>query len=648
MKRKKKNFLLLWRNGNVKTKRILVGLYHILRKNWITKRYISDIRHIFEILKPSNEIEIISQTMKLFLKGLFISIIILFFSLSFKGTTIYNYIIIFSVIFLLNSQVIQINLEKEERKLLKQFEKYLGDVRHFFHKTGMVEEAIFDSLEEAEYEIHLHMGKIHELLVDNNVEDFQQYKEIAPNKFFVTFLALCQITIQYGDTIKNQESLFLSNLNHLKNEVNVELLKRERISYVFSGLLFTTILPVFFLKVIETWSISNLPELERYYYGTYGIIVSIIIFLATLISYQLISRLKGMSHIYEKNHVILEKLSQVPLIKEKIQIWIYKHAKKAYQWNQLIRKSGEKIKLSELLIKRVLIFSFVICSGIVILIQLNYISKYNSLNYTKDFQGTSFLAGNTLEDARDSIQILANAVRKEKKEEERRKQVEEGLDILTKGKTGFQGEHKTILIEEILKRVEQYQNSKLHWYYFLAIILIGFISSWIPIFILECKRYFIRMSMEDEVLQFHSIIIMLMSIGRMNAYIILEWMENFGEIFKDSLMECVDLFSYDEEAALESLKEKEPFLPFVRIIENIQACDSVGVEAAFDEIIGQRNYYMEKRKQENEIIITNKGVIGKVIAYIPLVLTLGLYLIIPFVLESITQLMGYVDQLSIS
>ena len=154
------------------------------------------------------------------------------------------------------------------------------------------------------------------------------------------------------------------------------------------------------------------------------------------------------------------------------------------------------------------------------------------------------------------------------------------------------------------------------------------------------------MDMENEVIQFHSIILMLMYLPGMNVSVILEWLENFSEIFRGSIMECVDNFSYDEESAFYRLKEAEPFLPFTRIVQNLEACDKVGVEKAFDELAGQREYYIEKRKQDNEIQLTNKGVIGKVLAYIPLTLTIGLYLIVPFVLESIRMFLSYVTQIN--
>lgn len=621
--------------------------YKILSNNLFTRRYIQDIRHIYEIIKPTTEPEIIRSTIHLFLKNLLVSIIILSFSLSFREITLYYYIIIFSVVFLLNSQMIQSNLEKEERKILKQFEKYLGDVRHFYHKNNMVEEAIFDSLESADYEISLHMGKIYDILEQDKVGEFETYREISPNKYFTTFLALCQITIQYGDTIQDQESLFLSNLNHLKNEVNIELLKREKLNYVFSGLLFLTILPVFFLKIIENWCLSNLPELEKYFMGSYGIIVSIVIFFSTILSYSIISRLKGHSHIYSRQHIYLEKISSFPLIKEKIQNWIFKNAKKAHKWNHLIRKSCERITLAQLLVQQYVLFFFSFLLLFTLTIQIIVVSKDLTLNYTKDFNGTAFMAKQTmLQEARDLIQKMTNTFYKEKNKvllkDKLIYEMKQHTNSLMK-----QGNNLEILSEEIIKRIQSYQTYRFYWYYPILLFFISYMISKIPLFILECRCYFMKMSMEDEVLQFHSIIIMLMPIGKMNVYIILDWLENFSELFKTSLMECVDQFSFNEELALEELKEKEPFLPFVRIIENLEACDSVGVRKAFDEILGQRNYYIDKRKQDNEIMISNKGVIGKAIAYIPLTLTLGLYLIIPFVLESLTQLMKYVQEFNI-
>ena len=56
---------------------------------------------------------------------------------------------------------------------------------------------------------------------------------------------------------------------------------------------------------------------------------------------------------------------------------------------------------------------------------------------------------------------------------------------------------------------------------------------------------------------------------------------------------------------------------------------------------------MEKRKQDNEINIANSGAIARFVSFIPMVVTIGLYLIVPFVIQSLWELMGYAGQISI-
>ncbi len=130
-------------------------------------------------------------------------------------------------------------------------------------------------------------------------------------------------------------------------------------------------------------------------------------------------------------------------------------------------------------------------------------------------------------------------------------------------------------------------------------------------------------------IQFHSIILMLMHFDRMTIETILVWLENFADIFKKSIRECMnDLQSGDLEV-LEELKRKEPYEPFVKLIENLQISDKIGISKAFDEIAVERFHYQEKRKLENEIYINDRSLLGKVIAFIPFFITIGLYLIIP-------------------
>lgn len=633
--------------------------YLLFHKCFFTKRYVDKLHHLYALVKPTDEYTIEINTMKLLLKSFIISSLLLCYSLSLNNLSIYNYGMILTLSYFLGNQIVMNGIEKEEFKLLKQLEKYLGEVRHYFHANGTVEEAIYDSLEEAEYEISLHINLIYEILIEGDDSVISNYGEIAPNKFLVTFMALCQTTIVYGDTIKSGKSLFLANLNHLKNEINTEILKREKIKHIFSGLIFISVLPIFFLKSIEKWGISNLPRLEEYYNGAYGIIVAILIFIATIISYRIIFYLKTNIELRQRSYPYLERLSRLKTINQYIVSWCNNHPLKAKKLNELVRKVGDGMTLRQYLTQKVFIAigSFVLLN--IIIVNIIVVSRWNTVHYVGNYNGISFtdekkeiqLYQKIIEDNTQEFKDYKGITKKveffnNKLAEEYIKLSNLIKDSIAKNNQDIHSYTIDILVEEIIGRIKEYQTYGYKWYFVPISYCLSVFMSCIPYLLLQCKKIFQNMNMENEVIQFHSIIIMLMYLPRMNVSIILEWLENFSEIFRTSITECVDNFTYDEEMAFRKLKEAEPFLPLIRIVQNLEACDKVGVEKAFDELAGQREYYIEKRKQDNEIQLSNKGVIGKVLAYIPLFLTIGLYLIIPFVLESIRMFLSYITQIN--
>lgn len=624
-------------------------IFLFLRKNRISKRYIERLYHRFVILKTEDEYNIGIYVMKLFLVIAIVWGLLLGFLIGVKGIKIENFIMVLSFLFIISNHIIVTGIEEEEKKLLRQFEKYIGGLRHSFHEFGVVEEAISDSLENINHEIYLHIEKIYQILLEDDPYEVCKYKEIAPNQFFLTFLALCQITISYGDTIYLKQSLFLSNLNHLKNEINMELLKRDKIKHVFSGLIFITLMPVFFLNVIKDWSISNLPELSTYYHGGFGIVISILIYLFTLMSYYLICSLKENHQFQRREHPILESISQWKGIKNYIISWCRIHIKKAKQMDQLLKAVGNGLELHHYVIQKKILFWSILIAMQCIICSILSISKWNIIYDTGSFTGITF-SDKEKEVGEYKTVITKFTEKYEKIQWEPQKKGQERQQIL---KEEIRQEYEKFndaaivkLAEEIDNRVKDCEKYFYRGHFILISILVAVLASYVPELVLRMKKAFQRMSMEDEVMQFQTVIIMLMHLPRTDVITILEWLENISRIFKNSIIECIDYYFYDEEESLEILKEKEPFLPLVRIIENLEICDKVGVQRAFAEMEGERTYYLEKRKQDNEIMISNKGVMGKAAAYIPLITTLGLYLIVPFVLESIARLMTYIAELN--
>ncbi len=628
-------------NINKKPEKDILSIWYDFFSQWkLTKRYIKKITRQFEIHMPGDHIQIAHGTMKMILKTWGLDLLVILLLLA-RSPTLYSTTLTIAFLFIINNQIVYTAVENNEIILLKQFDKLLGDVRHNYQSHGMVTEAVYDSIEAAPYPVKLHAARIHAILDSEEVEEeVSKYNENIPDRFLKIFLSLCVMMITFGDKKVDNQSLFLTNIKYLKQEINTEILKREKIKHLFSGLIFVCVTPVLFLKTIENWAVLSLPEMKSYYSGAFGILTMVLIFITTLTSYNLINRMKENRPAELNNYILIDFLSKIPVINRILNNIISKNYGKTLKIQDLIRKTGENITPKQFVLKRTIysVAAFLGCILISITIHHNnkiqLLTNFNNINYL-----SSSIPEQQIEKIKEAVRNYVNEFKERKvsKKEVEDKLIQEGV-IKSK-------QLMTMTAEEIVTRINDYHSEYYRWYELLITFLAAAAANYIPCLQLLFIKKLRQLNMEDEVVQFHSIILMLMHVDRMTIETILVWMENFAVIFKKSIQECInDLQSGDLEV-LEELKLKEPYEPFVKLVENLQISDRIGISKAFDEIAVERNHYQEKRKLENEININDKSTLGKVIAFTPFFLTIGLYLIIPFIVEGLTQYAGYMEQM---
>ena len=177
------------------------------------------------------------------------------------------------------------------------------------------------------------------------------------------------------------------------------------------------------------------------------------------------------------------------------------------------------------------------------------------------------------------------------------------------------------------------------WFEILLALVFALIAYMAPIWILRFQLKMRQMEMENEVMQFQTIILMLMRIERVNVEIILEWLERYSNIFKEPISKCVNNYEAGAWEALEELKNDVSYPQLIRIIESLQAAvEKIPIKDAFDELDSERDYYQEKRKESNERLIKRKGMIGKFIGFAPMVCLFVGYLIVPLVFIGLTSM----------
>ena len=174
-------------------------------------------------------------------------------------------------------------------------------------------------------------------------------------------------------------------------------------------------------------------------------------------------------------------------------------------------------------------------------------------------------------------------------------------------------------VKNIIEKTKVIISESFSWFELVIALGIGFIAFYGPEMLLKFQFKMRELEMENEVMQFHTLILMLMKIERINVEMMLEWIERYSNISG----------GYE---ALEQLKQDVTFPKFVRIVESLQAAvDQIPIKNAFEELETERSYYQEKRKESNERLIAKKARIGKAIGFAPMVLLFVGYLIIPMV-----------------
>ena len=167
------------------------------------------INKIYLILMPREEYYSLISAVKLFIALALGWIFVLVFQHNVGANSIYNVAITVCMLWFISFGVINRVFCNKQGRLLEMFDEYLADVRHCYHVNGSIEDAIYESLENSGSFLKLHIAQIYDLLVAKSGDIVEKYKDIAPNKYFLTFMGLCNTVAIYGDVQRENKSVFL-------------------------------------------------------------------------------------------------------------------------------------------------------------------------------------------------------------------------------------------------------------------------------------------------------------------------------------------------------------------------------------------------------------------------------------------------------
>ncbi len=621
-------------------------LYLIYIKIPFLKRYLVKVRRRLEIVNIDDEYNTRKGTAKVLTKALVILIPLFLGTISMSSS---NYLLMFILIIFevfMIDVLIDGSVDKMDDKILKEQIDFFSEIRHAYHEYNMVEEAIYQVSQDDEMSVSRQGEKIYEILISEDPEtELEKYYDIAPNSFLKEFAGVSYLTKEFGDRKINGGSLYLKNVNNITQEMQLEILKRDKLNYVFQSLSVISVVPVLLLEPLKNWAISNFAFTASWYQGKSGMIVQILIMILTFASYILVRKLKdnGSTGINTKNteNPWQAKLYKKPIVKKVVDLFLPKVGSKEYRKVQkYLKDSASSLKMEWLYINRITMAIVTCIASIFIFSQLHRIAV--NYIYTEPTNDYNLMGGLSDKDEKKAMEVTQedNKILNQFKGKPKTKKTEIERAVR---KLKYYEEADDAKIKKAVERIE----GKLHiinteylqWFEILLAFVFAVIAYMSPIWLLLFQVKMRQLEMEDEVMQFQTIILMLMRIERVNVEIILEWLERYSNIFKAPITKCVNNYEAGAWEALEAMKEEVSYMPFVRIIESMQAAvEKIPITDAFDELDSERDYYQEKRKESNERLIKRKGMIGKVIGFAPMVCMFVGYLIVPLVFIGLTSM----------
>lgn len=628
--------------------RLYQMVYMTFVKMPVIKYYTKKTRLKLEMTNDYTEYEIRKRTGKYMLIAVIFIFVSLFVLLNLVNDLYMSLIVIVGVL-IIAEKMIDLGITSVSNKILRQMPDTFTAIRHAFHEHGMIDEAFNTAIDEmGDKEIGPQLKKIKEAIISDNPEvELEKYYDTAPNRFLKLFAGISYLTYDLGDRKVDGTSVYLKNLNNILQDIYLEILKQDKINYMFRSLNIIAVVPLICIKPLQAWAESNFPALSNFYNSSFGFIMQSLIIISIFVSYLMLRIVKEDSEQIKFDRVASvkwqDKLYKITIVKLVVDAFKSRpHTKKNRKETMLIKNTNSYLTIEWLYVNKITAAVVTFILALILMFNITRIDVKATYNKISD----EFLSfGQLTEQQEQAAQAINDRdktyIDKYKNKNVTKEQLEmEFADPVT-------GKADADEVTRVYDKIQSVKNSYIKFWQVLTSFVLAFIAYYVPSIILFIRNKIREMEKENEIMQFQSIILMLMYIDRIDVQTILEWLCRFSYAFKEPIATCLNNYESGAYEALEDLKEDVPYKDFQRIIEQLQsAVERIPIRDAFDELETERAFFHERRKEGNERLIKKKTAIGKVLGFTPMVLLIGGYLVAPLMIVSIMQMMSYFTKMS--
>lgn len=707
----------------------LFKLYKVTSEFFLTKRFVERLVAQYELRMPSNYKGARESAMKTAIALWCVSVAAVIVAIL-AGVSVYTLSCVVLFVTFASGDYVAGRLEAWDLELISELDLFVDETRHYFFETKDVAESLKKASDESKLKLmKLHANKLLGVVTSDDIlEAAKKYNQTTQDIYLKRFLASCATVAQYGDKTVNDESLFLSSIRDLKNDILIEKIRRRDVSSKFAGTVIPSYIPYFALGGTAVWLQNTFESVADVIGGTYGAVAAALILFWAVVAHTFVNVLRNAPQINTDTPVVLQRIYRWKPMRTAVDHVLSRNWGKTLRKQTTLRKTGSNLTVQLHETKKIILFLVAIMAAVIAMIGLRahnkqmYINNLTGIcNITSGASDEVYLqmywwtlaavAEHNSYDPRvaynresgapavmdydaDVEEYLKQRVAADLEtksmplgEEEAYEAMQVflqelsstslaiiNLDGMTYSEANASADgivrnamgvfrkiyRKGQLVncfenypdeaadvaEFVAGRICKSRRQYFRWYDLLLCFFFAIVVYCLPEIIMLLEKKSFQMQMQDEVIQFESVILILMYIDRMTVEEILVWMTMFSRVFKKSLQTCICYFPVENEDAIDSLAVNEPFEPFTRLIQNLKVCDRVGVEHAFNGLSSERKNYQELRKQENEITVKKNSALAQAISGSTMTVAIIIYVVAPIGIGAVGELLGSLKALS--
>lgn len=644
--KKEKSAQEVFVNKKLGARGILVNMYDFLDHIPFFRRYLRILGRRYDLMYPGDYRESSYLTMYIMAKLFIVAVIslTLIFGLN---PGVYTFLTALIITYIVGMEMVCSAAAKLEIKFLKSFDSFLCSVKHYFYKTESAKLGIDAAREECDRIMKGHAQELYKVMTAPDVDAAtREYMGQGYHKFLKLFLLLAETVEEAGDNRTEKGSAFLNSIIQCRNDVQAEVRYIERRRHRFSGLALTAGLPLIAVPYIAWWGQDTIPSLVNFYSGHTGFIIKGIIMVVTIVCFNCLVRLREGDKLDKKTYPLAERLASLFPFNKILNGIINHNYSKALRITDTLKRLCEKYNVRTFYMLKCLYFCFAVVV-LVILLSLGHIESRNILLAdTADLSNISTSADGKQIEAMERVvpQYTKWIIENDYKVDDL---LQSEVEKMIRREPGIRTDAVAhVATVEVLTRVHNYRSEIFGWLDCVVILVSAILAFNYPNFMLRFRKSLTENKMQDEVLQFQSLLFMLKEVPGMSSMTLLEQMENFAEIFKPSLQTCINKFNVNDIKALQELYLAEEYVGFRRIVDCFLMVDDMGIEDAFEEIASEITNFKENRELERQILLDQEGTLANILAVLPGGLILFGYLLCPFLVRSVAIFNSYNTDIS--